>query len=39
LIEPQNQGRRVSQFEPQNCQLRFSDLGLKITTTISLVGP
>jgi hypothetical protein len=39
LIEPQNQGRRVSQFEPQNCQLWFSDLGLKITTTISLVGP
>jgi hypothetical protein len=26
---------RVSQFRPQNQQLWFSDLGLKITTTVS----
>jgi hypothetical protein len=35
LVEPQNQGHRVSQFGPQNRQLRFGDLGLKIITTIS----
>jgi hypothetical protein len=47
LLEPQNQGRcfisglatksldRVSRFELQNQQLRFGDLGLKITTTVS----
>jgi hypothetical protein len=29
LIELQNQGRWVSQFEPQNRQHRFGDLGLK----------
>jgi hypothetical protein len=38
LVEPQNQGRRVSRFEPQNQQLRFGDLGLKITTTVSWFG-
>jgi hypothetical protein len=39
LVEPQNQGRRVSQFGPQNRQLRFGDLGLKITMTVSWFGP
>jgi hypothetical protein len=39
LVEPQNQGRWVSRFGPQNRQLRFSDLGLKITTTVSWFGP
>jgi hypothetical protein len=27
LVEPQNEGQRVSQFGPQNRQLRFGDLG------------
>jgi hypothetical protein len=51
LIEAQNQGRkfvsglaskplgRVSRFGPQNRYLRFGDLCLKITTTISWFGP
>jgi hypothetical protein len=51
LVEPQNQGRRfvsglapnplgqVSQFGPQNRQLQFGDLGLKITAVISWFGP
>jgi hypothetical protein len=30
---------RVSQFGPQNRQLWFSDLGLKITATVSWFGP
>jgi hypothetical protein len=30
---------RVFQFEPQNRQLRFDDLGLKITVTVSWFGP
>jgi hypothetical protein len=29
----------VSQFGPQNRQLWFDDLGLKITTTVSWFGP
>jgi hypothetical protein len=29
---------RVSRFGPQNRQLRFSDLGLKITVTVSWFG-
>jgi hypothetical protein len=29
----------VSQFEPQNQQLWFSDLGLKITAMVSWFGP
>jgi hypothetical protein len=29
LVEPQNQGRRVSRFGPQIRQLRFRDLCLK----------
>jgi hypothetical protein len=39
LIEPQNQGRRVSQFGPQNRQLWFGDLSLKIITTVSWFRP
>jgi hypothetical protein len=35
LVEPQNQGLQVSRFGPQNRQLRFGDLGLKITMTVS----
>jgi hypothetical protein len=30
---------RVSRFGPQNRQLWFGDLGLKITTTVSWFGP
>jgi hypothetical protein len=39
LVEPRNQGRRVSWFGPQKRQLRFGDLGLKITATVSWFGP
>jgi hypothetical protein len=39
LVQPQNQGQRVSQFGPQNQQLQFSNLAHKITTTVSLFGP
>jgi hypothetical protein len=39
LVEPQNQSRRVSRFEPQNRQLRFGDLGSKIIATVSWFGP
>jgi hypothetical protein len=51
LVWPQNQGRqfvtglaskplgRVSRFGPQNRQLRFGDLDIKITMTVSWVGP
>jgi hypothetical protein len=51
LVWPQNQGRRflsvwpqnrwfrVSRFGSQNRQLRFCDLGLKITVTVSWFGP
>jgi hypothetical protein len=35
LVEPQNQGRRVSWFGPQNQQLWFADLAHKITTAVS----
>jgi hypothetical protein len=38
LVEPQNQGLRVSRLGPQNWQLRFSDLGLKITATVFWFG-
>jgi hypothetical protein len=38
LVEPQNQGRRVSWFGPQNRQLWFSDLLLKITVMVSCLG-
>jgi hypothetical protein len=38
LVEPQKQGRRVSRFGTQNRQLRFGDLGLKITATDSWFG-
>jgi hypothetical protein len=51
LVWPQNQGRRflpiwpknqwlrVSWFGAQNWYLRFGDLGLKITVTVSWFGP
>jgi hypothetical protein len=51
LVEPENQGQqfvnglatkplgRGSQFGPQNRQLRFGDLGLKITAIIFWFGP
>jgi hypothetical protein len=39
LVEPQNQGRRVSWFRPQNRQLRFGDLGHKINMTVSWFMP
>jgi hypothetical protein len=51
LVWPQNQGRRfvvgltskllgrVSQFGPQNRQLQFDDLDLKITMTMSWFEP
>jgi hypothetical protein len=35
LVEPQNQGRQVSRFGPQNQQLRFGDLAHKITVMVS----
>jgi hypothetical protein len=34
-VWPQNRWQRVSWFGPQNWQLQFGDLGLKITTTVS----
>jgi hypothetical protein len=30
---------QISQFGPQNRQLRFGDLAHKITVTVSLFGP
>jgi hypothetical protein len=39
LVWHQNQGRRVSRFRPQNRQLRFGDLCLKITATVSWFVP
>jgi hypothetical protein len=39
LIWPENQGRQVSQFGPQNRQLRFSDLAHKIIMTVSWFWP
>jgi hypothetical protein len=36
---PQNWCLRVYRFGPQNRQLRFDDLGLKITVTVSWFGP
>jgi hypothetical protein len=40
LIEPQNQGDDgFFRFGPQNWQLRFDDLCLKITTTVSWFEP
>jgi hypothetical protein len=38
LVELQNQGLWISQFMPQNRQLRFSDLGIKIIMTVSYFG-
>jgi hypothetical protein len=39
LVEPQNQGQRVSRFWPQNQLLQFGDLAHKITVSISWFGP
>jgi hypothetical protein len=39
LVEPQNQGRWVSYFGPQNRQLQFGHLDIKITATVSWFGP
>jgi hypothetical protein len=39
LVEPQDQGQRVSRFGPQNRQIQFGDFGHKITVTISWSGP
>jgi hypothetical protein len=39
LVWPQNQGRRVSWFGPQNWQLQFGDLAHKIIMTVSWFGP
>jgi hypothetical protein len=38
LVEPQNQGGGA-RFGPQNQQLWFGDMGLKITATVSWFGP
>jgi hypothetical protein len=38
-VWPQNRWRRVYRFGPQNWQLQFGDLGLKITMMISWFGP
>jgi hypothetical protein len=38
LVWPQNRWRRVSRFVPQNWQLQFGDLGIKITATVSWFG-
>jgi hypothetical protein len=38
-VWPQNQWLQVSRFGPQNRQLRFGDLCLKISTTVSWFGP
>jgi hypothetical protein len=38
LVEPQNQGRRVSLFGPQNRQHWFGDFGFKITVTVPWFG-
>jgi hypothetical protein len=35
LVEPQNQGRRVSRFGHQNWQFWIANLGLKITAAVS----
>jgi hypothetical protein len=39
LVERQNQGRRVSRFGPQNLQLQFGNLDLKIIAMVSLFVP
>jgi hypothetical protein len=38
FVEPQNKGQEVSRFEPQNRQLRFGDLGIKMIATVSCLG-
>jgi hypothetical protein len=39
LVDPQNRGGGFFWFRPQTRQLRFGDLGLKITATVSQFGP
>jgi hypothetical protein len=39
LVEPQNQGRWISRFGPQNRQWRFGDLAHKINTMVFWFGP
>jgi hypothetical protein len=39
LVWPQNRWFQVSRFGPQNRQLWFGGLGLKITATVSLFRP
>jgi hypothetical protein len=39
LVSPQNRWLRVSRFGPQNRQIRFGDLCLKITTVVSWFEP
>jgi hypothetical protein len=39
LFWPQNQWLQVSRFEPQNWQLQFGDLGIKITAMIFWFRP
>jgi hypothetical protein len=39
LVASKSRWWRVSRFGPQNRQLRFGDLGLKITATVSWFGP
>jgi hypothetical protein len=39
LVWPQNQGHRVFRFGPQNRQLRFGDLYLKIIVTVCWFRP
>jgi hypothetical protein len=38
-VWPQNRWWRIFRLRPQNWQLRFGDLGLKITVTVSWFGP
>jgi hypothetical protein len=39
LVVPQNRWLQVFHFGPQKWQLCFGDLELKITTTVSWLGP
>jgi hypothetical protein len=39
LVWPQNWWRRIFQFLPQKQQLRFGNLDIKITATVSCFGP
>jgi hypothetical protein len=39
VVGPQKQGRRIFWFGPQNQQLWFGDLGIKITAIVSWFVP